>query len=67
MWRSSPNVRKFSAKYQKALDKYPVLMQAVQVNMKWYLWIQFYYFVWRCGASNNNSSEKRINMFFFQF
>lgn len=31
-WRNYPNVRRFSNKYQKALDKYPILMQAVQVR-----------------------------------
>lgn len=32
-WRSNPHVRLFSSKYRKALDKYPILMQAVQVRM----------------------------------
>lgn len=65
VWRSSPNVRKFSAKYQKALEKYPVLMQAVQVNIKWYLWIQFYYF----GGSINSSEnyQNKSICFSFQF
>lgn len=31
-WRNYPPVRRFSSKYQKALDKYPILMQAVQVK-----------------------------------
>lgn len=31
-WRNYPNVRRFSNKYQKALDKYPILTQAIQVS-----------------------------------
>lgn len=33
VWRSKPNIRQFSSKYGKALEKYPLLMQAVQVNL----------------------------------
>lgn len=31
-WQNYPNVRRFSSKYQKALEKYPILMQAIQVK-----------------------------------
>lgn len=31
-WRNHPNVRLFSSKYQRALEKYPILMQAIQVK-----------------------------------
>lgn len=31
-WRNNSHIRQFSGKYQKALDKYPILMQAAQVR-----------------------------------
>lgn len=32
-WRNNQHIRQFSSKYQKALDKYPILMQAAQVRI----------------------------------
>lgn len=39
-WHNYANVRRFSSRYQKALEKYPVLMQAIQVklNAAFFIW-----------------------------